>query len=75
MQDDSLIKDLIAAARQARDAAYAPYSGNFQVGAAVLTADGQIFPGCNIENASFGATMCAERVAIFTSGGGGPASY
>ena len=46
--------------------AYAPYS-NFPVGAAVLTADGRIFTGCNIENASFGATICAERVAIFTA--------
>ena len=60
------IESLIAAARQAQDAAYAPYS-NFKVGAAVLTADGRIFTGCNIENASLGATVCAERVAIFTA--------
>jgi cytidine deaminase len=66
MLEASLIEDLLAAARQARDAAYAPYS-NFPVGAAVLTSDGQIFTGCNIENTSFGATMCAERVAIFTA--------
>jgi cytidine deaminase len=62
----ALIKKLIAHARQARDAAYAPYS-QFPVGAAVLTADGRIFTGCNIENASFGAAICAERVAIFAA--------
>lgn len=64
--DTKSILNLLAAARQAREAAYAPYSG-FKVGAAVLTADGHIFTGCNIENASFGATVCAERVAIFTA--------
>jgi cytidine deaminase len=62
-----MIPKLLAAAQSARDAAYAPYSGDFKVGAAVLTADGQIFTGCNIENASFGASMCAERVAIYTA--------
>ena len=60
------VQKLLAAARQARAAAYAPYSG-FTVGASVLTKTGRIFPGCNIENASFGATVCAERVAIFTA--------
>jgi cytidine deaminase len=65
MFQTSLLEDLLTASRHARDAAYAPYS-NFKVGAAVLTADGRIFTGCNIENASFGASMCAERVAIFT---------
>jgi cytidine deaminase len=64
--DTALLENLLAAARQARNAAYAPYS-HFPVGAAVLTADGRIFTGCNIENASFGATMCAERVAIFAA--------
>jgi cytidine deaminase len=54
---------LIAAARAARDQAYAPYS-KFHVGAAVLTADGTIIPGCNIENAAYPSTMCAERVAL-----------
>ena len=67
MFDEVLIHKLLESARTARDAAYAPYSGNFKVGAAVLTADGQIFTGCNIENASFGASMCAERVAIFSA--------
>ena len=66
MLDESLRQQLLAAARRAREAAYAPYS-NFTVGAAVLTATGEIFSGCNLENASLGATICAERVAIFTA--------
>ena len=56
--------ELINIAKQARERAYAPYSGFF-VGAAVETADGRVFTGCNIENASFSPTCCAERVAIF----------
>ena len=56
-------EQLIQAAREAATKAYCP-SSNFRVGAAVL-AGGQIFDGCNIENASFGLTVCAERVAIF----------
>lgn len=55
---------LIQAARQARQMAYVPYS-HFAVGAALLTASGRIFTGCNIENASYGLTNCAERTAIF----------
>jgi cytidine deaminase len=54
---------LITAAREARDKAYAPYS-NYCVGAAVITGDGVIFTGCNVENASYPASICAERVAI-----------
>jgi cytidine deaminase len=54
------------AARQAADHAYAPYS-KFTVGAAVQTADGSIFIGCNVENASFGLTNCAERTAVFSA--------
>lgn len=57
---------LIDAAKQAFQRAYAPYS-NFYVGAAVLTDQGQIFTGCNVENASYGLTICAERSAIFTA--------
>ncbi len=58
------MKALIEAAKQAREKAYAPYS-RFKVGAAVLTSDGKIYTGCNIENASYGMSNCAERTAIF----------
>ncbi|GBC91721.1 Cytidine deaminase [bacterium HR15] len=55
---------LVEAARAARVHAYAPYS-RYMVGAAVRTTEGQIFTGCNIENASYGLSICAERVAVF----------
>lgn len=56
-------KSLIEKAEKARENAYVPYS-NFKVGAAVLTVEGQVFTGCNIEIASFGGTICAERTAL-----------
>jgi cytidine deaminase len=56
--------DLLKQAMQAREKAYAPYS-NYKVGAALLTTDGKIFQGCNVENAAYGPSMCAERVAVF----------
>ena len=55
---------LLEEAKKARERSYAPYS-QCRVGAALLTADGKIYHGCNIENAAFGPTVCAERVAIF----------
>ena len=57
-------RELAEAAQKAKLYAYAPFS-KFCVGAALLTADGQVFTGCNIENSSYGLTICAERVAIF----------
>lgn len=57
-------KELINEAVKARDFAYVPYS-KFKVGAALVSKDGQIFHGCNIENASYGMTNCAERTALF----------
>jgi cytidine deaminase len=56
-------KALLEAATRARANAYAPYSG-YEVGAAVLGADGRIFAGCNFENASYGLALCAERTAV-----------
>jgi len=57
---------LLRAARKVMKNAYAPFS-NFKVGAAILTSKGQVFVGCNVENASYGMTNCAERTAIFSA--------
>ena len=57
-------RQLIQKAKQAMRQAYAPYS-HFRVGAAVMTKQGKVFTGCNVENASYGASCCAERTAIF----------
>lgn len=62
--DNLTVEKLIRGALTARNNAYAPYS-NYKVGACVLTSSDKYFSGCNIENASYGATNCAERTAIF----------
>ena len=62
MKSDALLKVAAEASRKA----YAPYS-NYNVGAAMLCADGEVFTGCNVENASYGLTNCAERTAIFSA--------
>ena len=62
--NEQLEKELIQKAMEMTKLSYAPYSG-YHVGAALLTKDGQIYTGCNIENASYGATNCAERTAFF----------
>ena len=61
---ENLEKELIEKATKVREKAYAPFS-NFKVGAAVKTKSGKIFTGCNVESASYGLTVCAERVAIW----------
>ena len=59
-------EELLRRAAEARERAYVPFSG-FAVGAAVLAADGRVFTGCNVENRSYGLTICAERVAVATA--------
>lgn len=74
MSLDAEEKELVERARQARDAAYAPYS-DFRVGAALEADDGRIYPGCNVESASYPVGMCAEQAALGAAVTGGARDF
>lgn len=67
-------KQLIKLAKEAREKAYASYS-NFKVGAALVTTKGEVFTGCNVENSSYGLTICAERVAVLKAVSAGQTNF
>ena len=69
-----MIEELIEQAMRARKFSYSPYSG-YRVGAALMTAEGKVYTGCNIENAAYTPTNCAERTAFFKAGSEGQKSF